>query len=75
MVACRRAIAGATRNDTVLFHCRRRRAGLLSTGFRCGEWIKGEWTDGGTARTEESEMRWIGDMHKTVSAGLLFVQR
>jgi hypothetical protein len=33
--------------------------------FSCGVWVKGEWPHGGAARSDESDMRWVGDLHKT----------
>jgi hypothetical protein len=33
--------------------------------FSCGVWISGAWPHGGAARTDESDMRWVGDMHRT----------
>jgi hypothetical protein len=31
----------------------------------CGVWIKGEWPHDGTARTDETDMGWVGDLHRT----------
>jgi hypothetical protein len=33
--------------------------------FSCGLWIKGNWPYGGNARTDESDMRQVGDMQRT----------
>jgi len=33
--------------------------------FSCGVWIAGEWPHGGAARSDESDMRWVADLHKT----------
>lgn len=33
--------------------------------FSCGVWMQGEWPHGGAARSNESDMRWVGDLHRT----------
>ena len=33
--------------------------------FSCGVWVQGEWPHSGAARADESDMRWLGDMHRT----------
>ncbi|HEX4112582.1 MAG TPA: hypothetical protein VH020_08610 [Stellaceae bacterium] len=37
--------------------------------FACGVWVAGEWPHGGKAVTDESDMRWVGEMHKTPGGG------
>jgi hypothetical protein len=33
--------------------------------FSCGVWIAGEWPHGHKPITDESDMRWVGELHKT----------
>jgi len=33
--------------------------------FSCGVWISGEWPHNHAARTDESDMGWVGEMQKT----------
>ncbi|HEX4113779.1 MAG TPA: hypothetical protein VH020_14700 [Stellaceae bacterium] len=57
--------------DTVLFYFLAvADAQAFVDRFACGVWVPaGEWPHGGKPVTDETDMRWVGEMHKTPGGG------